>query len=204
MYPCIHPQQNYVDLFTKTAYINFWRFHLGSQQHRESSQDYGTGTGAFQKNGNTSCVLSRQCSNPRGIFGGVPELKTIVQKHLTNLGFTINHEKSVTIPKTQQIFLELLFDTQKITLNVTKDRKKKIKRETSYGVNGLFSAAAVAIRPSSIKSREIQLDITQARNNKGFNVVDQGNGKMELYTDNDKTNNSKESASATTNAFGTE
>ncbi|OMJ08629.1 hypothetical protein AYI69_g10999 [Smittium culicis] len=99
---------------------------------------------------------------------------------MEKLVFTMNLEKSVTTPSNRQKFLGVVFDTLKMSIHLSQERTKKIRREVrkhihrqitvrqAMGLNGLFSTAATAKEPASIKSRELQLDTTNALQNQNF------------------------------------
>ncbi|OMJ24587.1 hypothetical protein AYI70_g1495 [Smittium culicis] len=99
---------------------------------------------------------------------------------MENLGFTMNQEKSDIITKNRQKFLGVVFETLKMSIHLTQGRKNKIRRfvcrvihrqvkvRQAMGLIGLFSAAATAIGPVEIKSRELQLDVKNALKKHNF------------------------------------
>ncbi|OMJ10136.1 hypothetical protein AYI69_g10365 [Smittium culicis] len=107
---------------------------------------------------NSSCILYRRHRYPRYVRCRVPPPHK-------------NYPETLGKFRT---FLVFLFDTAKISIHLTQERTKKIRREVrrarhqqlttrqAMGINGLFSAAATAIGTAAIKSRELQMDISKA------------------------------------------
>ncbi|PVU95152.1 hypothetical protein BB559_002827 [Furculomyces boomerangus] len=125
-------QQKCADSYTRTRCLSSKLSIWAYNSTKNILQDHGIGIETNQENWDTIDLLYRRHSSIGNLERGMPETYNNSPKTPKNLGFTINKEKSITTPK-----------------------------QKAVGLNRLFSAAATAVGPSAIKSRELQLNITE-------------------------------------------